>query len=638
MARSVLTRSKKKRALDLLEKNSNAAAQTAFEDVLAIDKGDAECWYYLGIVRTRLNRFKDAADCMRHTLVLQPKMEQAWFWLGHICGYSGDVPGAQRAYEALLKINPGHVEGWNKLGKAHEVLGAGEQALACFRRAAQLAPAQSQAHANLGHVLYHLGHYEQALDSYRHALALEPLNIKAALGYHLSLPILYRDRAHMDAARARYEEGLQYLTAHAPLFAQRKGITGELQWNSGFYLAYQGQNDKELQRRFAAWFRTMAQAALPQFMTPVPARPTAGRRIRVGYASHCFSEHTVSHYFRCWIEQADRDRFEIFVYHLDARQDQVSAAIARACDHYKSVSELALIAQTIRADELDILVYPEVGMLPTHQWLAALRLAPIQCVAWGHPETTGLESIDYFLSAQAVEPENGQDHYSERLIRLAGLGVDYPLPDPGTDGTREELGLPGDRHLYLCTQSLFKIHVDTDRLVAEIAAADAEALILFAEDPRAVITAQFKNRLAAEFSRRGLDATTYTRVLPRLKYTDYLRLNRLADVMLDTPHWSGGRTSYDALACGLPIVTLPGALARGRQTRAMLAELDLHELIARDEKEYVSIAIRIGTDRALRDRYAATIRSRLEGRLTHNDKPIRSLEAFYTEVVGGGRG
>jgi predicted O-linked N-acetylglucosamine transferase (SPINDLY family) len=79
--------------------------------------------------------------------------------------------------------------------------------------------------------------------------------------------------------------------------------------------------------------------------------------------------------------------------------------------------------------------------------------------------------------------------------------------------------------------------------------------------------------------------------------------------MLDTLHWSGGNTSLDALACGLPIVTLPGAFMRGRQSAGMLGLLGLPELIARDRADYLAIAARLGGDADWRRECALRIRA-----------------------------
>ncbi|WP_257237152.1 hypothetical protein [Nostoc sp. 'Peltigera malacea cyanobiont' DB3992] len=120
------------------------------------------------------------------------------------------------------------------------------------------------------------------------------------------------------------------------------------------------------------------------------------------------------------------------------------------------------------------------GMNPQTLQMAGLRLAPVQCVAWGHPVTTGLPTIDYFLSSELMEPENGQEHYSEKLIRLPNIGVSYPKPYiPPVIKTRSYFQLLDDAVIYLCCQAPFKYLPQYDFIFAEIARRVPQAKFVF---------------------------------------------------------------------------------------------------------------------------------------------------------------
>ena len=121
-------------------------------------------------------------------------------------------------------------------------------------------------------------------------------------------------------------------------------------------------------------------------------------------------------------------------------------------------------------------------------------------------------------------------------------------------------------------------------------------------------------------------------VEPGVPHGAYLRLNELCDVMLDTVHWSGGNTSLDALASGLPVVTLPGHLMRGRQSLAMLAMLGVEELVTENPAQYVERAVAVGRDRDLRKSLSERIVAN-RGRLFDRDEPVRALEAFFERAV-----
>jgi CRISPR-associated protein Csy1 len=230
-----------------------------------------------------------------------------------------------------------------------------------------------------------------------------------------------------------------------------------------------------------------------------------------------------------------------------------------------------------------------------------------------------------------MEPPEAQAHYRERLITLPGLGTHYATPAVPDAADRAAFGLPADETLFLVPQSLFKIHPDNDRLIARIIASHPKAALVFFSAPYDAVNQVFGERLAAAFAAEGVTAEKRAIVLPYMSHEDYLRVNRACDVMLDTLHWSGGNTSLDALASGLPVVTLPGRLMRGRQSSAMLRLLGLDELIARDADDYVSIAARLGKDAELRTALAERIRAQRPV-LFDRDEPIRALEAFLGDL------
>lgn len=473
---------------------------------------------------------------------------------------------------------------------------------------------------------------EAAIRIYQEALTANPANLAAALGARLSVPLIYASSEDLQAARARVESGVRALQQEVDRF---RGMAphrclDSLHWVN-FHLAYQGRDDLDFQSRYGDFVARLLAIHLPELTRPRSKRPSAGRRIRVGYVSSHFRRCTVGGYFRSWITHLHRDRFETFVYHLSPRRDTLTREIAAQCDHFSAKvgdSELATDARRILADDLDVLIYPELGMDPRTFLLAALRLAPVQCAGWGHPVTPGLAGIDYFLSSDDAEPVDADAHYHERLVRLAGLGVSCPRPLIPNDKTRSDFGLPADKTLYLCPQSLFKLHPDFDPLLARVLAADAQGmLVLFAADLQE-LTDAFLARLAAVFSRHDLDIAQRTVVLPYLSRPDYLQVNRLCDVMLDPMHWSGGQTSLDALACGLPLVTFAGRFMRGRQSTGMLRRVGMAHLIAGDEADYLRLAYAAAHDKGMRAQLLAGV-----GALFDQNSAITSLEAFLERTA-----
>jgi protein O-GlcNAc transferase len=316
------------------------------------------------------------------------------------------------------------------------------------------------------------------------------------------------------------------------------------------------------------------------------------------------------------------------VYSLNNRPDAVTREIEQSAARFRQQSfSFSGLAKAVRSDDLDVIIYPELGMNPRVFTLASLRLAPLQCAGWGHPVTTGHANLDVFFSSEAMEPPGAAAHYSERLVTLPGIGTCYPRPAVPEAVPRASMGLPEDAILYLFPQSLFKVHPDNDGLLVEILAREPRAVIVMFQSRFEPITRLFIDRLSRRFAERGLATAGRVKLLPNVSHADYLRVNLACDAMLDSLYWSGGNTSLDAIACGLPVVTRPGELMRGRQSAGMLSLMGLHELVAASDEAYVEQALRLGRDA----KYRAGIRTALAERgriLFDQGAPVRALESF----------
>jgi protein O-GlcNAc transferase len=287
--------------------------------------------------------------------------------------------------------------------------------------------------------------------------------------------------------------------------------------------------------------------------------------------------------------------------------------------------------ETIRADAPHILVYLELGMNGTAVELALNRLAPVQCMTWGHPVTSGLPDIDYFLSSDLMEPEDGARHYRETLVRLPNLSIAYDALLVTAGGmTRSQMGLRDSATVYVCCQSLFKYRPQEDPLLVAIARAvpDSQFLFIGGDAPPTRI---FRARLEAAFRDADLDPARHIVVVPPVPFEQFGALIGLGNVYLDSVAWSGGNTTLEAVTLGLPVITLPTGLMRGRHTLAILKRMGLDAYIARDGADYVALAARLadpGEQEAAR-RLIAERRARLFGDL----EPVRALEAFFEKAL-----
>jgi protein O-GlcNAc transferase len=364
---------------------------------------------------------------------------------------------------------------------------------------------------------------------------------------------------------------------------------------------------------------------------PPRAQSDAGAgRVRIGFASHFFRVHTIARLFEGLIAELSRARFHVTLFATPSPPDATRAALIAAADEFVEIPlDLAAARQRIAECALDVLVYPDIGMSPLTYFLAFARLAPVQCVSWGHPDTTGIANLDYFLSCDAMEPPGAEAHYTETLVRLPGPTVHYQRPRFAARlKDRAELGLDPAAHLYVCPQSLFKFHPDFDAVLVEILERDPAGRLVLIRGAHAHIDDLLIGRLAPVAERIVL--------LPILNRTDFVALLAASDVMLDPLHYSGGNTSLEAFAVATPIVTWPGAFMRGRHTYGFYKLMGLDDCVARDHADYVAIAVRLGTDPAWRAEVSGRILA-ANGVLYENAATVRAIEDFLVGAVARAR-
>ncbi|TMG85237.1 MAG: tetratricopeptide repeat protein [Betaproteobacteria bacterium] len=598
------------------ESGDAQGALAALEEALRLDPSQARAWNNLGNAQRTLGRLEDAEASFTRALALRPDYALAASNLGEVQRDRGELERAEATLRAALARQPGTPFRpiVVLLAGLLRVRGALDEAAELYRKAIDLSPQESGGQwFNLGWILTERNEPAQAREAYARAQDVDPGDLRSLFGARLTLPMIYTDAAEIASARASFTAGLTALERDLPAALKElpeARVLDALRW-SNFFLAYQGEEDRALQVAYAALAGRVIDAGAPQWHAPLATR--SNRRTRIGFASAFFHVGTCGRYFKSWITDLDRDRFEVFVYHLSPGMDEVARSIADRADCFRtfggSRARPSIVAPAMRDDALDVLVYPELGMDACSFALAALRLAPRQYAGWGHPVTTGHATIDAFISPEAMEPEGAEAHYIEPLVMLPGIGTRYERPLVPPDASREPFALPAHRTLLLCPQSLWKIHPENDALFAELFVANPDALLVLFAGRHPAITAAFTRRLGAVFERHGLAFGERARVLPQVGHEDYLRINLVCDAMLDTLHWSGGNTSLDALACGLPIVTLPGPYMRGRQSAGMLKLLGVSELIAGDRSEYLAIAARLAGDPVWRDDLRTRIRA-----------------------------
>jgi predicted O-linked N-acetylglucosamine transferase (SPINDLY family) len=445
------------------------------------------------------------------------------------------------------------------------------------------------------------------------ALRLEPSDLLRVLLASL-LPPIYSSAAELEARRSRLIEDLDQL--------ERTGVRIEANAESFpnlFYLAHQGHNDRALHDAFA---KLVTQ---PEPVLPRSRPPREGRKLRIGFFSAHFRNHTIGKLMAGLVARLPRESLSVVALSDIRHDDEIGQFIARSADEFRAVSRDSRTARAaIAACDLDILIYTDLGMDSLTYTLACARLAPIQCLTWGHPATSGLDTIDYFLSSTLLETTEADAHYTEQLVRLPTLPIYYFRPVLASPPkSRAELGLPPTGNLYGCPQTLFKLHPEFDPLLGAILRRDPSGYLVLLQGAHA----QWQELLLQRFRRTMSDVLDRIVFLAPLCLDDFLHLAAAVDVLLDPIHFGGGNTTYEALALGTPVVTLPSPYLKGRITQALYRKMRYTECIAGTREAYVDLALQLGTDRRRREAARSAILGTCDV-LYEDRSALQAVESF----------
>jgi predicted O-linked N-acetylglucosamine transferase (SPINDLY family) len=530
-----------------------------------------------------------------------------------------------RIREALEK-DPGNPRLHAELGSRLRAAGDSEAAKRHLTLATATDPTFVEAHLDLGNLFLRQCDLVRALACFGMVQVYQPrdwLRLKMAI----ALPPMVESREQIAILRGRVARALTALGQAGLKISNPPADGGTL-----FYLAYHGNNDRPLYDALAdLYLKSDPALASVAPHCKQPRRRDQEPRIKVGFISTFFFDHSIGRLNRGLIAKLDRGIFHVTVALVPYRSDRMTLSIAESADRVIILPRnLEKARRGIAAETLDVVVYPEIGMDSFTYCLAFARLAPVQCVSWGHPVTTGNPNLDYFVSAEAMESEEADQHYRETLYRLKTLPTYYYQPEIGEKPkSRADFGLDEGRRYYLIAQYLFKLHPDFDAILAAILRADPQGRLLVVSG----VEKSWNRFLMARFQKNMPDVTERIQFIPRQPQKDFLALLACVDVSLDIPQFNGGNTTYEALSVGTPVVTMPTDLMRGRLCAAIQKQIGIAECIAETPDDYVALALRLAMDKTFGDEVRGKILDR-NGALFEDAKVVGEWQRFFLEACG----
>lgn len=565
-------------------------AEEAYQQALKVDPELASAWNSLGLLYFFLKETSRSREHLQKAIQLKSQEATYYFNLGMSCLLDPvDLPEALENFELAQRLNPDYAEELIGLGNYYMHLGLHYLARPFYLCALKGKTDHFELFVKLAQCAERECEMQAALDFYNDALQIRPdqwlLKIRAAL----LLPLIYNSPEHVKLWRKRFAENLEMLHDLANREKLPRAIQNVSIYSPAFLLAYQGIDNKLLLDRLSdLWSKLFA---LPE----TPRQQPRKQRRRIGLVSAYFYQHSISGTYIELVRQLRKLGHDVYCFSVGLRKlDSLTDELQSLC-HWTVLptdQPLPRLAEKIIASDLDLLIYPEIGLNPLSYFLAHGRLAPIQVQLYGHPISSGIKTMDYFISSQQIEIPGAQEHYREELVQLPRCPFYFERTQaPEQSYSREELGLP-EGHIYLVPGTLFKIHPNHDAAFAQILERDPQARIVLIQ----AASHQWHDKLWQRFELSltpWIDRVHFIPWMPREKFYSLLQQ---AEVVLDTVHFSAGNVGYQALALGVPIITLPGSHLRSRMCYGLYAQMGMLDCVANSWQEYIELALRMAHD------------------------------------------
>jgi predicted O-linked N-acetylglucosamine transferase (SPINDLY family) len=635
-------------------------AITGYERAIVLDAANAQAFSDFARALFQSGNVTAALDKLTQALALDSSRHDIRYNLATMLQSTGRIDEAISHYQIIVSQAQDHVDAWNNLGVALQALGKSGDASVAFRHAVQLRPDQAlmwsnlgcalqasrklgeaektlkravaldpqhaASYSNLGLVYRELGQLTNSRNCIAHALCIDS-NLSEQVRMATLLPVIAQSSAEILSWRQHFEHEVE------ALMQAQETIDDPLQsvGTCNFNLAYQPECDRSLQEKAAAMYLHLAPSL--NYIAPHCLKKRAHQgRIRVGFISKFMYRHSIGRTTRGLLANVSQDEFEVTALFVPPFvDDEISQFICERADNYVMLPQtLQAAREKITELELDILFYQDIGMDAYTYFLAYSRLAPVQCLSFGHPDTTGIPNMDYWVSTEGFEPVGAEEHYSEKLYLLKNIATlaYYYRPTPQSPArTRAYFDLPEDKTLYSCPQSLFKLHPDFDAILAAILRGDPQGELVLVEAGNASWGQMMRDR----FQRNMPDVFERIRFLPGMSAEDFLSMVALTDVVLDTIYFNGMNTSLETFAVNVPIVTMPSSMQRGRHTAGMYRHMGITDCIADSPSAYIDIALRLGKDKA----FHAEMRAKIAAHnhvLFEDINVVREFERFFRDA------
>lgn len=519
----------------------------------------------------------NAIDHYQHVLEIDPNSAYAHYWMATCHEAQGSLDRALGYCNIALARDPTQIALLVRKASISRAMGNALAASECYEQVAALDPAYPSIDALIADQYALLGLPDQAMDRFRRAIAVDP-----------------------NSTNLRHS--LLFVGNYSPRLTPEEGFAEHRRWG------------EEIEAGIVP-------------MQHSRHRLDSERLLRIAYLSGDLRNHAVATFVEPLLANHDRNRYHVIC--LDSFSGEEDGVCRRLQGYGHPWFRIggtsdADVAALIATQAADILIDLAGHSAMNRLGVLARKPAPVQATWLGYLNTTGLRRVDYRITDAWLDPPGMTEHlHTERLLRIPHAACFRPpaeAPPPGE--------LPALRNGYVTYGSLNN-WAKTNPVVREqwrtiLVANPTSRLRVYVQggdDPR-----------MANFARDAIAGTECDRaridVRPTLPLKAFLQEIREIDIGLDTFPYGGGTTTFHSLWMGIPVVTLAGTSALGRNSLGPLETLGLGAYVAHDMDHYAAIAAAMARDPdALADVRERARNRLLASPLTDERKFTRDFEA-----------
>ncbi len=588
-------------------------ALSHYQQTIALEPTHMDAFNNYGLLLNRLGRVDEAINVLKQALSVNDQVSGTYNNLGFIYKEQHRIKEADFCFKKALVLDKNSAAAYSNYGLLMLETGQFAQAELFCLRSLEINPDYDCAHVNFGLVLINMNRHEEAIEHFEAALKTTPDHFMAMANLAIPLKKLNRLAIAEKYLKRAIEIKPDYFNAHLNLASiyQAQGRMVEciestlkaIEISPDSTAAYSNLLfDLSYTDVYPTVFKVENARKFGQLLTKNAENPytswhleTANQRMRIGFVSGDFLEHPVSYFLRNVVANIDKNKFELFAYTTDAREDSATAMLK---NHLKWNSLVGLnneeAAAKIHADGMHILIdlsgHTSGNRLPVF----ALKPAPVQATWLGYWSTSGVEQIDYLIADETSLPEAIQDQFTEQIQYIPDTRFCFTPPNLDIQPS----ALPALENGYLtlgCFQNFAKVSDEVLQLWSQVLESIPNSQLRWQ-------TGSFKDHEVLDATKARLVkagvALARVRLIGSVARQDYFKAYHEIDFLLDSFPFSGCTTTCEGLWMGVPTLTLPGNSLVSRQGASFMTAVGMKNWVAVDQADFVKKAVNFARDLA----------------------------------------